>query len=331
MQKISRFAPTPSGRMHLGNLFAALLVWLDARSTGGTLVFRVEDLDPERCSRERAAQMAEDLRWLGLDWDLGGVEPAYCQSCRGEIYREAFQRLKDMGLIYPCYCTRSERLAASAPHGLDGLAVYSGKCAQLTEEERDCWEKLGRRPAWRIRVPEETIRLTDGHLGPVQQNLRRDCGDYILRRSDGVWAYQLAVVADDIQMGVNRVVRGGDLLSSAPRQSWLTRLLGGEPPEYFHFPLLITGEGKKLSKRDGDLDLGRLREICTPETVTGLLAWWAGILPEPEPIRAADLIDQFSWDRIPIQNITVSVPDRFGNLSGILRDAGEKKKEGNLC
>ena len=161
-----RFAPTPSGRMHLGNLFSALLAWLDARSQGGSMVFRVEDLDPERCTLDRARQAADDLIWLGLDWDEGGVEPNYCQSRRSQHYEAAFRTLEEQGLVYPCYCSRAQRLAASAPHRSDGSVVYSGRCAHLTAEERAALEAQGRRPAWRVRVPEE--RAERVHTGVVE-------------------------------------------------------------------------------------------------------------------------------------------------------------------
>ena len=291
--------------MHLGNLFAALLAWLDARAAGGELVLRVEDLDPDRCTLEKARQVAEDLRWLGLDWDEGGVEPDYCQSNRFHLYEEAFRTLEEQGLTYPCYCTRAERLAVSAPHRSDGTVVYSGRCGKLTAEERTAFETVGRRPAYRVRVPEETVSVEDGNYGRFEENLLRDCGDFILRRSDGVWAYQLAVVVDDALMGVDRVVRGCDLLSSSPRQAWLHRMLGYEPPQFFHVPLLLASDGRRLSKRDGDLDMGALREKHTPEELTGLLAHWAGLLERPEPVRPAELIGEFSWDKVPSTDIYV--------------------------
>lgn len=300
-----RFAPSPSGRMHLGNLFAALLAWLDARAAGGTLVLRVEDLDPDRCTLEKARQVAEDLAWLGLDWDEGGVEPQYCQSNRFALYETAYRKLESMGLIYPCYCTRAERLAVSAPHRSDGAVVYSGRCAGLTEGERAVFAAAGRRPAFRVRVPDEVIALEDGNYGHYEENLRRDCGDFILRRSDGVWAYQLAVVVDDALMGVTRVVRGSDLLSSAPRQTWLHQMLGYTPPEFVHTPLLLASDGRRLSKRDGDLDMGALRQRYTPEELTGLLAYWANLISRPEPVKPGELIKDFSWDRVPSRDITV--------------------------
>ena len=166
-------------------------------------------------------------------------------------------------------------------------------------------EAMGRRPAWRIRVPDEQWAVEDGHMGLYTENLRRDCGDFILRRSDGVWAYQLAVVVDDALMGINHVVRGSDLLSSSPRQAWLHTMLGHEPPRFFHLPLLTDPAGRRLSKRDADLDLSVLREKYTPRELTGRLAFSAGLLEEYQPVSPSELIGGFSWDQVPRQNIAV--------------------------
>ena len=300
-----RFAPSPSGRMHLGNVLAALLAWLDVRSQGGVMVLRIEDLDPQRCSMDKARQLVEDLQWLGLDWDEGGLEPEYCQSCRSHHYQEAFDRLEALGLIYPCYCTRAERLAASAPHASDGAVVYNRRCAALTQEQRRDLEAQGRRPAFRVRVPQEPVTVVDGHMGPYTQQLDTDCGDFIVRRSDGVWAYQLAVVVDDALMGVNHVVRGCDLLSSSPAQAWLHRTLGYEPPQFFHLPLLVDGQGRRLSKRDRDLDLGVLRAQYTPQEVVGWLGWLAGLQNEPKSATPKELISRFQWSKVPKKSIVV--------------------------
>lgn len=294
-----RFAPSPSGRMHLGNLFAALLAWLDVRSAGGELLFRVEDLDPARCRPEYTLQLADDLRWLGLDWELGWHpgDTVYCQSARTARYEEAFRALEARGLIYPCFCSRKELLAASAPHGSDGLRVYSGRCRSLTPAQRQ--EALrGRAPAWRIRVPEREISFEDGNYGTRTEQLGTDCGDFILRRSDGVYAYQLAVSVDDGEMGVTRVVRGCDLLSSTPRQIWLLEQLGYPAPAYCHVPLLCAPDGRRLSKRDGDLDMGALRARHTPEQILGFLAFAANLLERPEPISLSELLLLFSWEKV---------------------------------
>ena len=307
MEVRGRFAPTPSGRMHLGNLLSALLAWLDARAAGGTLVLRIEDLDTQRTRPEFAFQLMDDLRWLGLDWDEGGMEPDYQQSCRTARYERAFRALEEMGLVYPCYCTRTQRMAASAPHRGDGAVAYSGKCFYLTGEERAGMERQGRRPAWRVRCPDLTVAVEDGNCGTYAENLAQDCGDFIVRRSDGVFAYQLAVVVDDALMGVNHVVRGRDLLPSAPQQAWLHQALGYEPPMFFHTPLLLAPDGRRLAKRDRDLDMGALRDRYTPEELTGLLAWYAGLLDRREKVTAKELVPLFDWAKVPKNDITVDL------------------------
>ena len=307
-----RFAPTPSGRMHLGNAFAALLAWLDVRSAGGRLVLRIEDLDTTRCSAGKAAQVLADMRWLGLDWDEGGLlNGDYMQSRRTEYYQQAFDKLAAQGLVYPCFCSRAERMAANAPHREDGAVVYDGRCRKLSAEEQAGLAAEGRKPAWRIQTPDEVVSLTDGNLGYFAQNLAADCGDFILRRSDGVFAYQLAVVVDDMAMGVNRVVRGRDLLTSTPQQIWLHRLLGGTPPQYCHVPLLLAEDGKRLAKRDKALDLGEISARHTAAEVIGLLAWWAGLLTEPVPITAAELAADFTWQRVAKQDIVAKLPSNW--------------------
>ena len=228
---VGRFAPSPSGYLHIGNLLAMLLAWLDCRSLGGELIFRMEDLDPARSKRAYIDALAEDLRWLGLDWDRGWPDPAYAQSGRAAHYEAAFRTLREKGLVYPCWCTRSERLAAaSAPH--PGEAEHDGscRCARLTPSEREARLLTSRPPAWKLKCPDETITLTDEHYGPISQNPARDVGDFLIRRADGVFAYQLAVSVDDMAMRVTRVVRGRDLLSSAPRQQSLDRDPAADAP-----------------------------------------------------------------------------------------------------
>lgn len=303
--EVGRFAPTPSGDMHLGNAFAALLAWLDVRHVGGRMVLRIEDLDRERCSLEKAERLLADLRWLGLDWDEGGLAPGYVQSGRGEQYQAAFARLDAAGLVYPCYCSRAERLAANAPHAADGTVVYAGRCQGLTEEERAAFAACGRRPAWRVTVPDEDVAFVDGNLGAYRENLARDCGDFIIRRADGVFAYQLAVVVDDAAMGVTRVVRGDDLLSSAARQMWLHRTLGFEPPKFYHVPLLLAADGKRLAKRDGALAIRELRQEHEPEEIIGWLAHWAGLLDEPLPVAARELVGGFDWARVTKRDVVI--------------------------
>lgn len=295
---VGRFAPSPSGRMHLGNIFAALLAWISARAAGGEFVLRIEDLDPERSHAEYADAIRDDLRWLGLQWD----REMPLQSTRTPVYAEFFVRLRAMGLLYPCFCTRSELHAASAPHASDGSLLYAGTCRGLTDAQM---KAQNRPPAWRIRVPEECVACHDGVYGEVSQNLQRECGDFILRRSDGVYAYQLAVVCDDALGGITQVVRGRDLLSSTPRQIWLCRMLGFEPPEYYHVPLLIAPDGRRLSKRERDMDLSRLRERFRPEALIGRLAFLSGLAPFQEPISAAELAQEFSWENLCRNDIPI--------------------------
>lgn len=295
-----RFAPSPSGRMHLGNIWSGLLAWLSARSQGGRMVLRLEDLDPDRCTRAWCDQVMRDLEWLGLTWDN---EPVY-QSERTDLYAQAFRKLEEQGLIYPCYCTRAERLAASAPHRSDGQAIYDGRCRRRSPQEL---EELShsRRPAWRVAVPEEEYAFRDLLQGEVRENLARDCGDFILRRSDGVYAYQLAVVVDDGDMGVTQVVRGSDLLSSTPRQMYLQDLLGLPRPEYGHVPLLLAADGRRLAKRDRDRELGELQQQYTAPEILGRLAFMAGLIPEYAPMTAQALVSCFSWDKLPREDLAV--------------------------
>ena len=297
-----RFAPSPSGRMHLGNLWSCLLAWLSARSAGGSMVLRLEDLDPDRCRQEYCDQVMRDLEWLGLDWD---GEPVY-QSRRTEAYAEGFRALEERGLIYPCYCTRAERLAASAPHRSDGVQVYDGRCARLTAAEREELART-RRPAWRAAVPEKTITFCDLLQGEYKEELKKECGDFILRRSDGVYAYQLAVVVDDAMMGVTQVVRGRDLLSSTPRQLWLQEELGLPQPEYGHIPLLLAPDGRRLAKRDRDQELGQLQSRFTAPELVGRLACLAGLIPQPQPVTPRQLLPLFSWDKLPREDLAAEL------------------------
>ncbi len=301
MQQTGRFAPSPSGRMHLGNVFSAMLAWLSIRSCGGRLVLRIEDLDPDRCRPEYADTLKRDLEWLGLTWDTEQMP----QSRRSEAYREKFRQLEARGLIYPCYCSRTELHAASAPHASDGTVLYAGTCRNLTPEERAAKTKA---PCWRVRVPDETVSFLDGLQGRYAQNLAHGCGDFILRRADGVYAYQLAVVTDDAEAGVTQVVRGSDLLSSTPRQIWLQRQLGLPEPGYYHVPLLVAPDGRRLSKRERDLDLGALRERYTPEALLGLLAHACGLLENSTSIRADELAGEFSWRMVRKENIVIANP-----------------------
>ena len=295
-----RYAPSPSGRMHLGNLMCCLLAWLSAKSKGGQVLLRIEDLDTVRCPRVYADAIVDDLAWLGLAAD--GPTPTVYQSERSGIYQQYYDILLKKGLVYPCFCSRSQLHAASAPHRSDGQVVYAGTCRGLSAEEV-ARRSLMRAPAFRVRVPDEEIAFTDGHLGRYAENLARDCGDFYLRRADGVFAYQLAVVVDDALMGVTEVVRGSDLLSSTPRQLWLYRELGLTAPQFYHLPLLLAPDGRRLSKRDGDQSLENLRARYTPQEIIGKLAYVCGLQDTPAPAAPQELVPGFSWDKVPKQDI----------------------------
>ena len=295
-----RYAPSPSGRMHLGNLMCCLLAWLSAKSKGGQVLLRIEDLDTVRCPRVYADAIMDDLAWLGLAAD--GPTPTVYQSERSGIYQQYYDILLEKGLVYPCFCSRSQLHAASAPHRSDGQVVYAGTCRGLSAEEV-ARRSLTRAPAFRVQVPDEEIAFTDGHLGCYAENLARDCGDFYLRRADGVFAYQLAVVVDDALMGVTEVVRGSDLLSSTPRQLWLYRELGLTAPQFYHLPLLLAPDGRRLSKRDGDQSLENLRARYTPQEVIGKLAYVCGLQDTPAPASPQELVPAFSWDKVPKQDI----------------------------
>ena len=297
---VGRFAPSPSGYMHMGNLLAMLLAWLDCRAHNGEMVFRMEDLDPARSRPAYIDALAEDL---GLDWDRGWPEAGYAQSTRGSIYEEAFDALLRQDLVYPCWCSRAERLAAaSAPHPGEQEHDRRCRCARLSPAEQQAMRNSSRPCAWKLRCPDQSITVLDGHYGPFTQNPARDVGDCIVRRADGVFAYQLAVSVDDMLMGVTRVVRGRDLLDSSPRQKWLIETLGGAAPDYCHTPLLTEGE-RKLSKRFGSLSTQELRQRVTPEQLVGTLAHICGLLDRCEPIAARELIPLFSWDKITLEDI----------------------------
>ena len=285
---------------------SSLLAWLDVRSLGGVMLFRLEDLDPDRSWEIYADQMADDLLWLGLDWDVGW-EPG-SQSCRqgarSAFYAEKLEQLRDQGLVYECFCSRSERLAASAPHPGEHHDSGCG-CRDLTEEQKNEKRSKGRRASLKLHVPERTYIWTDGHYGEQVDALSPGRDDFIIRRSDGVFAYQLAVSADDMDMGVTRVVRARDLLGSTARQMLLIQLMGGTPPAYCHAPLLVAPEGRKLSKRDGDLSTEGLRVRYTPEELTGKLAKLAGLRETDAPVHSWELVSDFSWDKVPTEPVVI--------------------------
>ena len=297
MKARGRFAPSPSGRMHLGNLYTALLSRLSVKSKGGEWILRIEDLDPQRSKPEYARFIEEDLLWLGLEWDEGGVAGTgtcgpYVQSERFGLYEHALNTLKDRGVVYACTCTRAEIMATQAPHQSDGRVIYSRRC---------CPEGMPRKvvePTYphanRLWVPDREISFTDRIAGVQSFNLARDCGDFVLRRADGAWAYQLAVVVDDALMGITEVVRGEDLLLSTAQQLYLYELLGYPAPEFAHLPLITNSEGVRLSKRDKSLSMEYLRLHHTPQEVLGHLAFQAHLLPNYRPTSLRELEQIYS-------------------------------------
>ena len=277
--------------MHLGNILAAMLSWLSAKQQGGEWRLRIEDLDPQRSRPEFARQIMSDLEWLGLIWD---GEVLY-QSERTEIYLHYLQQLQQY--TYLCTCTRNEILAAQAPHESDGRVVYPGTCRHKRLSVQNA--------SIRIIVPDEVIEYEDRMYGHQSVNLATHCGDFILRRSDGVFAYQLAVVVDDALSSVNEVVRGRDLLLSAAQQIYLYRLLGFTPPAYCHHPLLVNEQGQRLCKRDKSLEIRALRTKYTAEQIIGSLAFTIGLIPEPAPLTPQQLLPYFNWNKIPQQEIKI--------------------------
>ena len=294
---VGRFAPTPSGRMHLGNVFAGLVAWLSVRSAGGEMVLRMEDLDTARTSGEFAQILREDLTWLGLDWDRE-TPP---QSARSHVYDRYFDILRQQELLYPCYCTRSQLHSVNAPHLSDGTYVYPGTCRDLQTPP------VGRAPSWRVKVPDRLWQVEDRVQGHYEENLAVDCGDFVVRRADGVYVYQLAVTVDDGEAGVTEVVRGMDLLSSAPRQMYLQELFGFPHPAYGHVPMLMAPDGRRLSKRDRDLDLGQLRLRMKPEELIGILAFSSGLIDKNQAISPRELAAEFSWAKLKKEDIYLTV------------------------
>ncbi len=256
-----RFAPSPTGRMHLGNVYAAVQSWLSARRRGGEWIVRIEDIDAQRSRSEYADQILSDLEWLGLGWD-GPVE---FQSRRSEFYSAALDRLAAGGHIYGCTCSRADIMAASAPHQSDGRIIYGGRCRPEGMPRRV--EMPAGRHSVRVWVPDREITFVDRNFGPQSINLALDCGDFVVRRADGGWAYQLAVTVDDALQGITEVVRGEDLLLSAAQQIYLFELLGFVAPEYAHIPLLRNETGQRLAKRDRSANLEVLRPRLEPENV----------------------------------------------------------------
>lgn len=296
---VGRFAPSPTGRMHAGNIFSALMAWLIAKSQDGRIVLRIEDLDRQRSKPEFIDGVQNDFVMLGLTWDEG----PYFQHDREEAYRAAYDALAHKDLVYSCFCSRADLHAASAPHRGEKL-VYPGTCRSLSAEERR-QRAMYKNPAMRLLVPHRDYSFVDQIQGPYRQTLDTECGDFLIRRSDGAFAYQLAVVVDDAEQGITSVVRGMDLLCSTPQQMYLQDILGYQHPDYAHVPLLVAEQDRRLSKRDHDASLDALLErFKTPEGVIGHIAWLTGIQEADEPASPEQLLQGFD-----ITSVARSFPD----------------------
>lgn len=299
----TRLAPSPTGALHLGNARTFLLNWLLARKLGWRIILRIEDLDGPRIKKNADQQAIADLQWLGLDWDEG---PIY-QSTRLKKYTAAIQQLVATGQAYPCVCSRSEaNMAASAPHAEDAAAIYPGTCRGRFATVDEARQSTGREPALRFRVPDNAITFTDHFAGEQQFNAARDLGDFVIAKADGTPAYQLAVVVDDADMKITHVVRGDDLLDSTPRQILLYQALGltGQIPIYYHLPLIVGPDGRRLAKRHGDTRLSFYRQLgVSPERLLALLARWSGI-GEIENTTPPKLLPHFELSNLP-RNQTV--------------------------
>ena len=314
-----RFAPTPSGLLHLGNAGTALLAWLQIRALDGEMVMRVEDLDRPRCKPEWTEHLLEDMRWLGLDWDegpdAGGSFGPYEQSRRTGLYEEALRFLHDKGLLYPCYCSRADLLsAARAPHGLASEGPsYPGTCRNLSEAERKRREAV-KTPSWRFRMPDRPVIFQDGIAGRMEYAPGAG-GDFIVKRADGIIGYQLAVIVDDDAMAISHVLRGWDLLDSTPRQLLLAEALELTPPQYAHAPLVLGPDGKRLAKRHGDIAIAVLRQLgFRPQNIIGLLAWLYKLIDRPEPVKPGELIPLYREDRLPRHAVTL--PEDWQKIAG---------------
>ncbi|HLT48452.1 MAG TPA: tRNA glutamyl-Q(34) synthetase GluQRS [Rubricoccaceae bacterium] len=318
-----RFAPSPTGGLHLGSALVALAAWLSVRRRGGALVWRVEDLDGPRVVPGAAARQAAEARWLGLDWDegpdVGGPHAPYRQSERGAHYEAALARLAAAGRLFPCRRSRKDLLGlATAPHGREGLPPYPA--AFRPKHLPPGWFDAYRADpspdaALRFRVASGPVTFEDRVQGTVTEDVATEVGDFVLRRRDGVYAYQLAVVVDDLAMGITEVVRGADLLDSTARQVQLIEALGGAPPAYAHLPLAVNEAGEKLSKRDDALSVTALRDAgVAPEAVVGWLAWALGQQDTPAPVTPGALVAAFGWDRVPAAPVVVpaDLPVRLG-------------------
>ncbi len=318
---VTRLAPSPTGALHLGNARTFLVNWLLGRQHGWRIVMRVEDLDGPRVKPWATEQMLDELRWLGLDWD----GPVVHQSQRGEAYAAALQRLVDVGAAYPCACSRKDiESAASAPHADGDAPTYPGTCRARFDALRteggplsvpDITARLtaetDRPIAWRVRTDDAPITVPDAFVGPRTFRLSDIGGDFVIHKSDGLAAYQLAVVLDDAESGVDAIVRGDDLLDSGARQIHLRRLLGlGPEPTYWHLPLVVGEDGRRLAKRHGDTRIDHYRQRgTTPQRLLGLLGYWCGVYAQRREATLEELLARFALTRLPHTPIVFSPED----------------------
>jgi glutamyl-tRNA synthetase len=302
---VGRLAPSPTGAQHIGNARTYLLAWLSIRSRGGKLILRMEDIDSPRIKPGAAQQAIDDLHWLGLDWDegpdVGGPHAPYVQTERIESYRAALDLLKSAEQVYPCTCTRSDiAAAASAPHAGQEGPRYPGTCSQRSVKDAEELSSYGQSYAWRFRTTATRHELHDRIAGALFCNVYEELGDFVVHKSDGSPAYQLAVVVDDLAMGVTEIIRGDDLLPSAFRQLELYRFFGATPPEFAHVPLVIGEDGRRLAKRHGDTRIALLRERRVPAAkLVGFLAWSLGLRPKANLLMPEDLLADFNLDQLP--------------------------------
>jgi glutamyl-tRNA synthetase len=300
MMTRGRYAPSPTGFLHLGNARTALAAWLHARSQGGEFILRIEDLDSQRSKPEFTEANIAELRWLGLDWDegpdVGGKYAPYLQSQRFESYQQALETLQRKGHLFECYLSRKDlQEVASAPH--EKMSVYGKGERRLNEQMKQQKLLEGKTPSLRFRVPDKTIRLEDSFCGLQLFSALNEVGDFVVKRADGEWAYQLAVVVDDIAMNISEVVRGEDLLQSTAAQLLLYEALAATPPAFSHVPLLADETGVRMSKRKGSLTLTSLRDNgVKPQRLVGLLAFSLGLLEKPKEVRPRDLLKHYNLE-----------------------------------
>ena len=309
-----RFAPSPSGRMHLGNVYTALISYLSAKKDNGAWFLRIEDLDKQRCKKEYADALMDDLLYLGLRWDGEIV----FQSKRADFYQSAFNSLEKKGLVYNCYCTRADclkadKMASSAPHSINKSGGCSRRCFFLSLKEKQTLS-LFRTPSKRIHVDtsldeaKKSESFMDKNYGLCECNIGKDCGDFIICRSDKNYAYQLAVTVDDALMGITEVVRGRDLIPSTYEQLYLYHILNFTPPIFFHIPLLLSLSGRRLSKRDKDLDMGILRSRYSKEDIIGYILFLSGITDVLTRMSLEEALSIFDYKKIKKNDIIVSSP-----------------------